>query len=47
VSGYEKEFDKKSKADPNAKYKRARPIDPYPSGGHWITKDGRHILIQN
>lgn len=47
ILGYEKEFDKKSKADPNAKYKRAKPIDPYPSGGHWITKDGRHILIRD
>lgn len=47
MSGYEEEFDKKSKADPNAKYKKAKPVDPYPSGGHWITKDGRHILIKD
>jgi len=47
ILGYAKEFDEKSKADPSAKYRRAKPIDPYPSGGHWITKDGRHILIKD
>jgi membrane-bound lytic murein transglycosylase MltF len=47
VSQYEKTFDRKSKANVNSKYKKTKPIDPYPSGGHWITKDGRHILIKD
>lgn len=42
-----KEFAKKSKADKRAKNKRPKKIKDSPKGGHWITKDGRHILIQD
>ncbi len=44
---YAFEFFKKSGADKNAKNKCPENIDGFPKGGHWITKDGRHILIKN
>lgn len=47
ISNNEKAFDEKSNADASSKYKRTKPIDPYPHGAHWITKDGRHILIRD
>ncbi len=47
VSSYEKEFREKSKADADAKFKKGKPIEHYPSGGHWVTIDGRHILIKD
>lgn len=47
VSGYEREFVKKSKADANAKYKKGKPVDPYPKGGHWVTINHRHIFIED
>jgi hypothetical protein len=46
ITEYEKEFSKKSPSDKNAKNK-----DPLKLQGlenkyeHWITKDGRHIVI--
>lgn len=46
VSAYEGEFDLESHAKSDAKYKRSKSVAPYPTGNHWITKDGRHILIK-
>ncbi len=46
VSFYEPQFQKNSKADADAKYKKSKPIKPYPVGSHWITLDHRHILIK-
>jgi hypothetical protein len=47
VLSYEKEFQEKSQADVNAKFKKGKPIEHYPSGSHWVTIDGRHILIKD
>ncbi len=47
VIEYSKEFSKKSKADKKAKSKKPDKIDGFPKGGHWITKNGRHILIRD
>lgn len=47
VLQYAKEFAKKSKADQKAKL--LNPLKPKKSSkdGHWITKDGHHILIKD
>ncbi|MBN1115443.1 MAG: hypothetical protein JXA66_08885 [Oligoflexia bacterium] len=45
VLAYSKEFSKKSKADKKLKLKKPAKTGEIPKGGHWITKDGRHILI--
>jgi membrane-bound lytic murein transglycosylase MltF len=47
VSSYEKEFQKKSPADTDSKFKKSKPIKPYPPGSHWVTINGRHILIKD
>lgn len=47
VPDIESQFKKQSNADSNAKYKKGLPVDPYPDGGHWITKDGRHVFIRD
>lgn len=47
VFEYSKEFSKKSKADKKAKLKKPEKVKGSPKGGHWITKDGRHILIRD
>lgn len=46
VLAYSEEFSKKSKADKMARDRRPEKIENFPKGGHWITKDGRHILIR-
>jgi membrane-bound lytic murein transglycosylase MltF len=46
VLSYENEFQKKSPADDNSKFKKSKPINPYPPGEHWVTIDGRHVLIK-
>lgn len=45
VQEYTKAFSKKSQADKNAKFKKPSKIVISPKGGHWITKNGQHILI--
>lgn len=45
VLEYSSEFSKKSNADQKSKFKKPEKIEGSPKGGHWITKDGRHILI--
>lgn len=47
VSSYEAEFDLESQAKSNAKYKKSKPIEPYPKGSHWVTIHGKHILIKD
>ncbi|MBI3556685.1 MAG: transglycosylase SLT domain-containing protein [Deltaproteobacteria bacterium] len=47
ISSHEREFEKGSKADANAKFKKTKPIEKYPPGRHWVTIDGRHILIKD
>jgi len=42
-----KEFSKKSKANKKIKTKKPERIQGTPKGGHWITKNGRHILIRD
>lgn len=42
---YETEFMKKSVVDKNIKSKEARKQPYHCTHGHWITKDGHHILI--
>jgi len=46
VLEYTSEFSKKSKANKKAKNSRPSKINGSPKGGHWTTKDGRHILIR-
>lgn len=46
VLSHASEFAKKSKADKNIKNKEPAAILGFPKGGHWITKDGKHILIK-
>jgi membrane-bound lytic murein transglycosylase MltF len=46
VLSYENEFQKKSPADDKSKFKKSKPIKPYPPGEHWVTIDGRHVLIK-
>lgn len=46
VLKYEAEFSKKSKADKNAKAGKPKRVKKLPTGGHWITLDGRHIFIE-
>ncbi len=46
VLKYEAEFSKKSKADKNAKAGKPKKVKNLPTGGHWITLDGRHIFIE-
>ena len=43
---YIKEFTAKSKADKSAKLGAPLKTTESPRGGHWITKDGKHILIR-
>ena len=47
ILAYEEEFKKGSKANADSKFKRAGKLEPYPSGSHWITLNGRHILIKD
>jgi len=45
TKSYEKEFRQKSKASEKDKEKGPTEIEPDSGDDHWITKDGRHILI--
>jgi membrane-bound lytic murein transglycosylase MltF len=47
VLAYDAEFSKKSKADKSEKSGNPRKVKTPPSGGHWITLDGRHIFIED
>lgn len=47
VTEYEKEFQKKSKADAKSKFRKGASENPYPPGEHWVTIRGRHILIKD
>lgn len=47
VLEYSNEFAKKSKADKKSKFKKPDKMKNSPKGGHWITKDGYHILIRD
>lgn len=47
VLEYDAEFSKKSKADKTVKSGKPRKVRKLPSGGHWITIDGRHIFIED
>ncbi len=46
VIAFSKEFEELSKANKRAKDQNPDALDGFPKGGHWITKDGRHILIR-
>jgi hypothetical protein len=47
VSACEKKFQKESSANTDAKFKKSKPIEPYPVGSHWVTINGRHIWIKD
>jgi membrane-bound lytic murein transglycosylase MltF len=45
ILAYAMEFSKKSSADKTTKVKKPQKIKESPKGIHWITKDGKHIMI--
>jgi membrane-bound lytic murein transglycosylase MltF len=47
VLKYDAEFSKKSRADKTVKSGEPRAVKKLPTGGHWITLEGKHIFIED